>query len=255
MKRTVIFLSIILFLFVPAVRAATPTATQSATPTLSKDKQVEDLKERLATKVAQLSESQRSAISGSVKATSITSFTVETKTKDVKIELTDDIKVFQYLKGKRTALTINDISKGDAVVVFGQYDTTLDLMKANVVFIGGSQETRVSGVITDIDKVNYTISIKGAGDVTTIVDVEKTTRALDWITGKGEEKGGFSKLTIGWVATATGTKTAKTENRISASRIIQVQPAGFVQSTPQTATESAKPKSTPTQAPTAAPKP
>src|SRR3989338_292029 len=84
--------------------AATPSAT---------NKKIEDLKDRLATKVAELRQTSRRGMYGTVKSTSITSFVVETKTKDVKIELTDTIKVIQYLKGKRTELTTEDISKED----------------------------------------------------------------------------------------------------------------------------------------------
>jgi len=229
------------FCIIPTGIYAATEATPSATSL--KDKQVEELKDRLATKVAQLSQSQRSAISGPVKATSITSFTVETKTKDMKIELTDDIKVIQYLKGKRTVLTGEDIAKGDNVIVFGFYDSTLDLIKASVVFIDSSHETRVSGKITDIDRTNYTITVKGANNMTTLVDVEKTTRAYDWVTGKGIGKGGFSKLIVGSIVTVTGTPVQKESNRISASRIVQV--ISQAEKDAQTATSSATIKPTP----------
>jgi hypothetical protein len=220
MKKLLLINVLLLFCLLPtAIYAATEA---SPTATSVKDKQVEDLKDRLATKVAQLSQSQRSAIAGPVKATSITSFTVETKTKDMKIELTDDIKVFQYIKGKRTTLALDDIAKGDNVIVFGLYDSTLDLIKAKVVFIDSSHEIRISGKITEIDKTNFTITVVGSGNTKTLVDVEKTTRAFDWVTGKGIEKGGFSKLTVGAVCTVTGTPVPKETNRISASRIIQV---------------------------------
>lgn len=235
---------------IPTGVFAATEATQTAT---GKVKQVEDLKERLATKAAQLSQSQRSAISGPVKATTITSFTVETKTKDMKIELTDDIKVFQYLKGKRTTLTTDDISKGDQVIVFGLYDSTLDIIKANIVFIDSSHETRISGKITDIDKVNFTITVVGTGNTATVVDVEKTTRAYDWITGKGIEKGGFSKLTIGAICTVTGTPVPKETNRISASRIVQVVSQETYTASNATPSATIKPSGTVTKAITPTP--
>jgi hypothetical protein len=240
MKTIRVLCIVLLILLIPTGIYAATGATASATTV--KEKQIEDLKDRLATKAAELSQTQRSAIAGPVKATSISSFTVETKTKDMKIELTDDIKVIQYLKGKRTVLTTDDIAKGDNVIVFGFYDSTLDLIKASVVFIDGTHETRVSGKITEIDKVNFTITVQGPGNTSTLVDVEKTTRAFDWVMGKGLEKGGFSKLAVGSLCTVTGTPVPKETNRISASRIIQVvtQEAAAA----QTATPSATLKPT-----------
>ncbi len=120
---------------------AAQTATPSSTPTETKQK-LDDLKERLATKVAQLRQTQLRAIFGTVKATSVSTITVETKTSDVKIELTDEIVVTQMIKGKRTELTTEDLAKGDTVVVFGDYDANLDLLKAKVIFIQGSSNTK-----------------------------------------------------------------------------------------------------------------
>jgi hypothetical protein len=253
MKKTLFILITSLLFLLPTIVYAAPDASPSAASL--KDKQVEDLKDRLATKVAQLSQSQRSAISGPVKATSITSFTVETKTKDMKIELADSIKVFQYLKGKRTTLTLDDIEKGDNVVVFGVYDTTLDLIKASIVFIDSSHEVRVSGKISAIDKTDFTITVQGAGNTSTLVDVEKTTRAFDWVTGKGLEKGGFSKLTVGAICTVTGSLVPKETNRMSASRIVQVVSPEEYAASNATPSATIKPtgKLTPTPTKTATP--
>ncbi|MCJ7826516.1 hypothetical protein MUP56_02790, partial [Patescibacteria group bacterium] len=139
----------ILFLFPVGALAVEASPTATAKPVVNK--QVEDLKERLATKVAQLRQTERRAIYGTVKATTISTLTIETTNKDVKIELTDDIKVFQMLKGKRTALTTEDVAKGDVVSVFGDWDTAVEVLKAKVIFIHNQSEEikRVFGTITE----------------------------------------------------------------------------------------------------------
>lgn len=194
-------------------------ATESATPTVSdKAKQIDDLKERLATKVAELKQLQRQAFYGTIKSVSVSTFTVETATKDLKIELTDDIKIFQKIKGTRTELKVENLEKGDIVTVFGEYDATLELLKAKVVFIQSTDPIRIAGNITEVNKTDYTITISSADTKTYTIDFETTTKTSVW-NGKELEKGGFSKLIVGNTIHITGSAVAKKENRISAARI------------------------------------
>lgn len=196
------------------VAAATPSST---------NQKIEDLKDRLATKVAELRQTSRRAIFGTVKTTSITSFVVETKTKDVKIEIIDELKVIQYLKGKRTKLTTDNLAKGDTVVVFGDYDTTLDLLKASVVFIQGAIPQRVSGAVTQRDDKKFTLTVSTPQDQSFTIDIERATKTLSWDREKKElVKSGFSKIATGSAVHVIGTPVPKEERRISATRILNL---------------------------------
>ncbi|OGG23715.1 hypothetical protein A3A79_00715 [Candidatus Gottesmanbacteria bacterium RIFCSPLOWO2_01_FULL_43_11b] len=217
MKKLITFL--LLLLIVSPVLAQ--TATPGITPTTTKDKQIEDLKDRIATKVAELSQTQRSAIFGKVKAVSLSTATIETQTKDIKIELTDDITIFQNIKGKRTELSIEDLAKDDVVTVFGEHDATLDLLKAKVIFIQGVLPIRTTGIVTDINKTNFTLTVKPPQGADITVDIEKFTKTTIW-DGEDVAKGGFSKIVVGDTVHVTGTPVAKTENRISADRILDL---------------------------------
>lgn len=271
MKQFASIIISILFATVMSRTAYAAVATPSATPTdtVKSDatKKIEDLKDRLATKVAQLRTSERRAIYGTVKSTSITSFIVETKMKDVKIELTDEIKVIQYLKGKRTALTTDDVAKGDSVSVFGSYDTTLDLLKASFVFIQGPIQERISGMVTARDEKEFAITITTPQGQTYTIDIEKATKTLAWDREKKEiVKSGFSKIASGSIIHVVGTAVPKQEHRISADRILDVGnlnvPAGqAIQPSPTPTEKEASPaasptkQSTPTKKPTATPTP
>ncbi len=253
-QRIIVIAFLLHLLALSAVAApATPSATPLAT---DKQKQIEDLKERLATKVAELRQTSRRAIYGTVKTTSITSFTVETKTKDVKIELMDEIKVVQYLKGKRTSLTTENIAKGDVVSVFGQYDTTLDLLKAAVVLIQGAGAERVAGVVTARDDKEFTLTITTPEDQMYTIDIEKATKATTWDREKKEiGKSGFSKIAIGSTIHVVGLPVAKQERRISADRILDLgnlnAPAGQAAQATSTPTEkAASPAASPTKSAT-----
>ena len=248
MKHFVTILTICLIAHIAAtsVYAATPTptrsiqtATASGTPASTKKVTVmDDLKERLATKVAELRQSQKKALFGIVKAISISTLTLETKTSEIKIELTDAIKVFQTLKDKRTELSLDDVAKSDSVVIFGDYDTSLDLMKSKVIVIQNPIPERIHGIVTAIDTKEYTVSVETSEKQTYIVDIEKYTAVSAYSKTDGTAKSGFSKLTVGETVFVSGKANGKIEHRISADRILNI---GNLSGTTPTPTEASTP--------------
>ena len=256
-KKLILFIATLSLVSSVYAATATPAATTTKEATPDAKQKLDDLKDRLATKVAQLRQSQKRAIFGTVKTISVSTITVETKTSDVKIELTDTIKVFQTIKDKRTALTTDDLSKGDAVVVFGDYDANLDLLKAKVIFIQDNPLTRVSGAITAIDKKNFTLTITTREGQSYVIDIQTLTKNFLWDKNEGMQKGAFSKYAIGDTIFALGTPEAKKENWISPVRVLDIGNLSGVTPTPtpvvtHEASSSATPttKSTPKTTPT-----
>ncbi|MEK7587613.1 MAG: hypothetical protein AAB457_02240 [Patescibacteria group bacterium] len=235
--KKIILISFIFFIpLLPGLSVLAADATQAAN-----QKQINDLKDRLATKVAELRQLQRKAIFGTVKAVSASTATIETKTKDVKIELTDDIKIAQIIKGTRTKLTADNLDKGDQVAVFGEFDATLDLLKAKVIFIQAAPTQRIAGMVTDTSKADFTLTVKTPEGKNYIVDIETVTKIAVWTADKGITKGGFSKVTVGDTIHVIG-MAAKTDDRISASRILDL---GNLTGTAPAATASPTVKPTP----------
>ncbi len=232
--------------------SASPTSTTAPTPN-TKQLQIESLKERLATKVAELRQTQSKAMFGTVKSISVSTLVIETKTKDVKIDLTDDIKVAQNIKGKRTKLTIDDVAKNDAVTVFGTYDATLDLLKAKFIFIQNKPVDRMTGVVTEINRDDFTLTIRTIEERSIVIDIETTSRTVRW-DGAEIIKSGYSKIALGDTLHITGTAVPKKENRYSAIRILDLgnlsgvipNPTSTPEASPSAkATTSAPLKSTP----------
>ncbi len=242
MKRLYFFIITFLFTLL-AIPVYAQTATGTATTTEDKSQQIEELKDRLATKVAELRQSKRMAAFGTIKSVSISTFVVETKTKDLKIELTDDLKVFQVLKGKRTELKTENLEKGDVVTVFGEYDATLELLQAKVVFIQGIEQTQLSGTVIETNKKDYTITMETNDKKTYVIDFETTTKTNLW-NGQAVEKGGFSTFVVGDVIFVTGTDVPKKENRISATRITVIPSQVRGTTTSIAPTKSASPSAT-----------
>lgn len=227
-------------------------AASAATPSSQK---LENLKDRLASAASQLQQSQKRAIFGTVKTTSVSTITVETSTKNVKIELTDSIKVAQIIKGKRTNLTTDDVSKGDVVVVFGDYDTTLDLLKAKAIFIADALPERLSGTITAVDKKAFTVTVATSDGTSMLVDIETTTKNILWNKDIGTAKGAFSKYAAGDIVFVLETPE-KAANRVSAIRVLDIgNPTGAAPTPTPTPTKVATPSATVKTTPKATPTP
>jgi hypothetical protein len=261
MKTTVLAIaaSASLLLLVPTVHGK--TASPAASPTSSTlDSKIEDLKVRLATKVAELRKTSPKAISGTISSVSISSITVDTTTKSMKIDLADSIKVFQILKGKRTALSTDDVDKNDQVTIFGDHDSTLDVLKANIIFIeAAKQPQRIHGFITEINKKDNSISMKGLDGTVYTVDIETTTKTLSFTMADGIEKSGFSKMETGMFVSVFGLPDSKTPNYFSAVRILHMdaKPQATLTISPTISpTTPSTPSATPLKkSPTVKPKP
>lgn len=219
------------------------TASPSASPT-GKAAQIEDLKERLATKVAELRQTQKKAVSGPVKAVSVSTVTIETPTKDLKIDMPDELIVYQTISGKRTKLAATNIEKDDLVAIFGDHDTTLDLLTARVIIIQATPPSRVSGTVSAIDKKDFTLTLNSPQGETFIIDIETSTRTQMWTNG-ALERGGFSKINVGDIVHVIGPAVKNQDNRVSARRILDLGNLREATSAPAP-TETATPSATPT---------
>lgn len=263
----ILFIAIVTFLLGSFNPVLAQTAEVSPTPTNAPIKNLDNLKERLATKVAELRNVTPKALSGAVLSLSVNSAMIETAVKNYKIEYEDEVKVAQILNGKRTDLSIDDLEKSDKVTVFGAFDESLDLLKAKYIFIESKKLiTRLTGVITDIDREEFTITLQTSDGKPMTVDIEKTTKSTAWNSTDGIAKIGFSKMSIGDSLHVLGTLDPKKDTNISAIRILDLGNITGVATTPTptiaptpiatvSATVKTTPKPTPKPTLKATPKP
>lgn len=247
-------------LILTALLGPTRVTAQQATPTAASrnaqatgSAQLEELKVRLATKVAELRSVVKRAMYGTVKSVSLTQATVETKTKDIKIELTDDVSVSQVINGKRTSLSVEDLATDDPITVFGTYDETLDLLKAQFIFIESANPgVRLSGTVTGVDEEEFVVTVATGEGRTLTIDIERTTKTTLWTREGGIVKGGFSRIATGDTVHVVGVPVAKTENRYRASRILDLGNLTGTTSPTQQPTPESSPSATvrPTSRPT-----
>src|SRR3990167_9339217 len=127
-------------------QTSTPSSSLKPTPkeegsasTLDK---IRLLKEKVATKVAELRKSDKKAIHGTIVSLSYTEFKLKTpKNETITVTFSED-----------TPGNIKDIAEGREITAFGYYDETVKTLDGRVVYLTESIPSFLSGKIADIDR-------------------------------------------------------------------------------------------------------
>lgn len=246
---------------VPQTTNTTPTPTPSS-ELIEKLKQIEVLKEKIATRVSQLRENEKVAILGTIAASSSASLTIKTPdSQEKKVSFLDDTQFYRMTSGKRSTISAGNITTSAGklaasatVTVFGYYNEDRSVITAKYVYEITESSEAVIGKINEVNKNDYTVSITNGKDMK-VFDYEKTTRtnALN-DTQTSFVKSGFSKLKVGDTVRVIGQLNSESENRRTAQTFyILISPPQLTatQEKEKTTTPSANIKST--EKPTAQP--
>lgn len=255
MIRKILLLLLFYFMILPvqAVSAQGANSEGTVAGQTQKDK-IEDLKERIATKVAQLRAQALKPQMGEIKSVGKDGFTLKTSRDEKKILLTEETKIFRISSGKKTAIQLAALKIGELAAVVGSTDSQGEFV-AKVILVK-TLPVNINGTVEKIDSKNFTLSVKNSKKgLVYVVDIEGTTKMQSWVKGKGVEKEGmekigFSKIKAGDRVHVNGTTSTDEANRISAIRIL-VLPGEAVGLTGNvTVTPPASPKVSPTLTPT-----
>ncbi len=250
-----IFCTLYLILYTSSVVAASPLpspksteASPSAKPGSERQEQIKELKDRLATRVAELRQQMRRVLTGEIKTISGKNLTLTTKQGD-KIVVTDEQTIFIQLGASgRKEINFSNLKAGQSISAFGLYDETKGQLAAKVI-ISKVLPLNFNGKITEIDISGGTISVQTPKNGSYIVDIENYTKISVWDKDKGIQKYGLSKLKVGdRVHINANQPTKSTENnRVSANRILVLpgNATGIVSSPKPTASPTATPKASP----------
>lgn len=260
MKRfllfTIYYLLLFTILLITPVMAVKPSPDSEATPPgKNKQEQIKELRERLATKVAELREKARRAWHGEIKSISEKTILVTTKFGEKKIITDEETKFFKIGAGRKREIGLKDLVVGEKIVALGQVDQEKDEMAAKVI-IAHVFPVNINGKVTAVDTEGGTITVQTLSRGSFIVDVETTTKILIWEKGEGLKKSGLSKINIDDRAHVNGlipTKPKEGENRITANRILVLPGKAVGITGEKPATPAASPKASPTATPTASP--
>jgi hypothetical protein len=202
-------------------QSSTPGDKEAVSPTEelrsnSLNRQINDLKDKIASRVASLKLVDKRGVMGVVTEVKDTQLTITDAQQKTRIVDIDEITKFSSPSAKST-FGISDIAKGQTVSIIGLYNKQSRRILGRFIQIA-TRPVFITGVVKNLDEDNFTVSILDETNTTTIVDIEKITKTNTYADGE-ITKSGFSKLSIGDRVIITGYPNQKEKNRITGLRI------------------------------------
>ena len=212
----IIFATIIIALPFASIKvnAQTPTATASS----SLEDKINDLKNKVASRVAELNLVEKRGIIGTVSDISNTQITLSDINDNTRFVDVDELTKFSSPSAK-TSFGISDIEKGAKLGVLGLYNKSSRRILARFVDVLPLMQY-VHGAISSIDKTNFVLTVQTVDNKTFNIDIENATKTFSFTTTDGLIKAGFSKIVTGESLVVSGYPDKKDPNTIIASRII-----------------------------------
>lgn len=228
-KKAFILLSFLLVisLFQQEVLAA-PTATPKATPTVETptggtkninekiDNQINELKEKIASRVAELNLVEKRGVTGivaEVKGNKITLTDLSGKTRFVNVD-----EITKFSSGSESSFGLSDLTKGTKINVLGLYNKQSRQLLARFISIAVNPVI-LSGTISDIDKKNFVVTVATEDQKQQKVDIQSSTKIYAYGKNEGIARYGFSKLETGDRIVAFGLPDKKDPSLFEASRV------------------------------------
>jgi hypothetical protein len=201
---------------------------QEKTATSSSEKEVEILKEKIASKVAELRQENNQAFSG--KIVNLSENQIEIKDKDDKkvlIKLDPTLtKYYRIKNNQKKEINFSDLEKNNYVVVSGI--TTDKGINANLIFVDEKYLVEFGRVI-EINKDSYWLKISTITNENIILDIETYTKQLMLnIKDLQLEKTGFSKIKEGDMINFVAKDEKNENNHFSAQKIIIIPQEYFL---------------------------
>lgn len=173
MKKYIIFILLSLFLFLPPFSLAqTPTAE----PTVSDaniDPDIKSLKDKIATKVAELRKDQEKVVTGNINKIDKDTITITYNNQPLNVTLDDTVtKIYSVASGKKE-IQREDLHVGDYLILKGiLIDNTIT---ANTIY-QDDEYIVTSGHINEIDTTTGTIKMITINKESYTLNIDKTTK-------------------------------------------------------------------------------
>lgn len=239
--KKLLSLLILLFLTISLANVYAQEEETSPTPTKGVPDKIQELKDRVASRVAALKKEKVGALLGSVKSASDGALILVSKDNEYSVALEEDAKVYSIdISLRKKEIKLSSLEKDQMVVVIGSIDNEEKSAVAKVV-VFREPNLSITGRVASLSTKDGTVTVVGNDEKTYIVDIEITTKSNTYDFQKGAlAKIGLSKIEEGARIQVYGTK-GQEENRITAARIL-ILPSKSQEITPS-------PKATSTNAP------
>lgn len=200
MKKTIAIFTAIILTIIPGqafAAAATPTPSPADEKSAISDKlnkEINNLKEKIASRVSELNLVEKRGIIGTVTEVSGNQVTITDLAGKSRFIDVDEITKFSSPGNK--SFGISDLKKGIRINTLGLYNKQSKRLLAR--FINTTVDpVFVSGSIGTVDTKNFTLTVLGDKQKETKVDNQTATKIFSYSKDGGMTKLGFSKLTAG----------------------------------------------------------
>jgi len=231
MKKTILFVYLVICLFgylTLNVVAQTPSASASSSPTVVVDKNIQQLKDKIANKVSEIRKKNNKAISGFVLSNDGNKMIINNNGEENQVKFDDTLtKYFKITGAQKKEIKANDVKKNDYAIVSGVMAD--NIITANVVLIDENFLVD-SGKIIEVNKDSFNIKVSTSDKTIYSLDVETNTKQFMLNIKLLEmEKVGFSKIkegdTVHFVVKKTGEEK---NNNYSAIKILIIPQEYFI---------------------------
>lgn len=200
----------------PTPSSTTP-ASEEVTENLSS--QINNLKEKIASRVAQLNLVEKRGVIGTVQEVKGTQITLTTPQGDTRVIDVDEITKFS--SSSDSGFGLSDIEKNDTLSVIGLYNKESERILARFVTVTTIPQF-LSGGVTSIDDENSVITVTTPDEKDYKVDIENVTKVLAYSGDDLETptRAKFSSIERGTRIVVVGYPDNKEKNRITATRVL-----------------------------------
>lgn len=220
MKKS--FFTIALFLILTAgvlknVYAATPTP--ATTPSQGDIRQIDDLKNRIASRVAQLKLVEKKGIIGTVTDAANLQITLTDVGGDTRFVDVDEFTKFSNPNASGTSFGISDINKDMKLGVLGLYNKQSRRILARQVDVLTLPKI-LTGAVSSIDGKKFNFYLVSEDNKQTLIDVETVTKTYSYTAGETLVSAGFSRIQVDESVIVIGFPDKQSPENIIASRIL-----------------------------------
>lgn len=214
-----VLLTFFSLLFTAKAYGISPTGKKAqASVSASEEQQINDLKDRIAQRVAQLKLVERRGIMGVATDITDTQITLNDLQDNIRFVDVDELTKFSSPSAKES-FGISDISKGAKLEVLGLYNKQSRRLLARFVTVTVLSKV-IHGYVVSTDLDNYTVTVKTPKDEKVFVDVQTTTKTRSFGKDAGLVRSGFSKIKEGGRVVIIGFPDTKDKNTLVAWRIL-----------------------------------
>jgi hypothetical protein len=216
MKKLFLVIMLLIMSANPVFAVSSPTPSTSALMNDAINKQIDALKNKVASKVAELKLVEKRGIIGIVTSTGSNTLTLTDTQGNTRFVDVDELTKFS--SDQKDNFGISDIKKGDSIGVVGLYNKDSRRLLAR--FVDSlTIPTTVVGVVSNINPDDFTITIATKDQKTITADVETVTKSYLY-SNDDLSKSGFSKIKAKENIIVFGFTNANVKDKISASKLI-----------------------------------